>query len=392
MKLKQIPEDFRVEETTTVVPGDSGPFAFYLLKKKNWTTPDALNIIRRRWQTPYNRLSYGGLKDRHAETSQFLSIFHGPKRNLNHQGISLAYLGQLENPYSSGDIRSNHFTLTLRAMSEAAVKRSGEALYELKRVGVSNYFDDQRFGSVAPDGRFVAKEMVLGRFEQALKLALASPYEHDRAAMKREKALLREHWGDWHRCKTVLPKGHARSLVDYLVNHPDDYPGALARLKPELRGLYLSAWQSHLWNKMLAGWLREHVSAGNLFPMKLRMGPFPIPRSMPEAILADWKALELPLPSARLKPDPSAPWGAMLDEVMEEEGLKLEEMKLRGFRKPFFSKGNRAAAVIPAGLTSSSEADELNSGKEKLILRFELPRGSYATMIVKRLTQAREID
>ena len=389
MKLKQIPEDFRVEELTAVTPGESGSYALYLLEKKNWTTPDALIAIRRRWQVPYNRLSYGGLKDRHAHTTQYLSIFHGPTRNLTHQGISVTYVGQLEQPFSSADMTANRFTLTLRAMSEAAVKRSGEALYEIKRVGVPNYFDDQRFGSVSPDGRFVAKEMVLGRFDQALKLALAAPYEHDRAIIKKEKSMLRENWGDWHRCKTILPKGHARHLVDHLVDNPDDYQGALERLKPELRGLYLAAWQSHLWNKMLSMWLREHVPAGNLFSMKLRMGSYPIPRTMPQEALEKWKALHAPLPSARLKLDAGDPWAAIVEEVMGEEGIKLEDMKLRSFRKPFFSKGERAAAVIPQGLTSASEPDDLNEGKEKMTLRFDLPRGCYATMIVKRLTQMR---
>ena len=56
-------------------------------------------------------------------------------------------------------------------------------------VGVPNYFDDQRFGSVA-GGEFVAREMVRGRFEEALKLALAGEYEYDRAADKREKETL----------------------------------------------------------------------------------------------------------------------------------------------------------------------------------------------------------
>ena len=33
-----------------------------------------------------------------------------------------------------------------------------------------------------------------------------------------------------------------------------------------------------------------------------------------------------------------------------------------------------------------TEADELKPGKRKLILTFDLPRGAYATMVVKRIT------
>src|SRR6478609_4779887 len=93
MKLKQIPNDFRVEELTSAIPNE-GPYAFYRLEKINWTTPDALNLIRRRWNIPFNRLSYGGLKDRHARTIQYLTIFHGAQRNFTHPGVDLTYLGQ----------------------------------------------------------------------------------------------------------------------------------------------------------------------------------------------------------------------------------------------------------------------------------------------------------
>jgi len=58
MKLKQQPDDFRVEEITTVAPGAEGNFAFYRLEKRGWSTPDALAAIRRRWQLQPQRLSY----------------------------------------------------------------------------------------------------------------------------------------------------------------------------------------------------------------------------------------------------------------------------------------------------------------------------------------------
>ena len=41
MKLKQDPDDFQVEELTDVRPGPEGPFAFYRLDKRGWSTPDA---------------------------------------------------------------------------------------------------------------------------------------------------------------------------------------------------------------------------------------------------------------------------------------------------------------------------------------------------------------
>jgi tRNA pseudouridine13 synthase len=386
MKLKQSPEDFRVEEQTDVSPG-TGSFAFYRLDKKGWTTPDALQAIRRRWKIELSRLSYGGLKDRHAHTSQYLTILNGPRRDLQHQGVSVTYLGQVPRPYSSKEIRANRFTITLRGLGDGELAAAQTALAEVSRVGVPNYFDDQRFGSVGEGGTFVAREMIRGRYEEALKLALAAPYAHDRAEAKREKATLRECWGDWKTCKEQLPRGHARSLVDYLVSHPTDFRGAVARLRPELRGLYLSAYQSDLWNRMLAHWLTTRVAADQLATLRLRLGPAPAPRALPDDILREWDQLALPLPSARLHFDPMAPWAEVVEGVMREEGFPLSEMKIRGMHKPFFSKGERPAALRPINLDQRAEADEHHRGRQKLVLRFDLPRGAYATMIVKRITQ-----
>lgn len=378
MKLKQSPDDFVVEELTAVTPGPSGEFAFYRLDKTGWTTPDAVAAVRRRWDLDARRVGYGGLKDRHARTSQYLTVFRGPRRNLSHERIALTYLGQVLEPYSSRDIRANRFAVSLRALRSDELEPMHAAVREVNVAGLPNYFDDQRFGS-AGSGEFVALEMVRGNFEAALRLALAAPYEFDRAEQKQEKALLTQHWGDWPRLKAELPRGHARSLVDYLVTHPTDFKGAVARLRPDLQGLYLSAYQSHVWNRLLARWLVEKVPAEKLGMIELQLGSVPVPR-------AEWDAPELPLPSARLKPDPASPWLPMLTEVLAEDGLTLEKMRIPGLQKPFFSKGERPACVRPDGLSVEVADDDRHPGRTKVTLRFELPRGSYATMLVKRIT------
>jgi tRNA pseudouridine13 synthase len=386
MKVKQRPEDFVVEELTPVLAGDTGQFAFYRLDKTGWTTPDALAALRRRWQIDFRRLSYGGLKDRHATTSQFLTIFRGPKRNLSHERVTITYLGQRTEPYSAADISANRFTIVLRSLNDDAVARAVSAFSEVNQAGFPNYFDDQRFGSVGEPPEFVAKEMVFGRFERALWLALAAPYAFDRADAKTEKATLRNHWGDWPLCKAKLPRGHARSLVDYLVTHPTDYKGAVARLRPELQGLYLSAYQSYLWNRLLGEWLVQSVGWDNLGTIELKLGVVPVPIRIPEEKRAVWESLVLPLPSARIKPEPGAAWSPIVANVLQAEGLTLAELKIKGMQKPFFSKGDRTACIRPTNLSHQVGQDELNPGKRKLIVKFDLPRGCYATMLVKRIS------
>jgi tRNA pseudouridine13 synthase len=390
MKLKQQPEDFQVEEISRVVPGDQGPFTLYRLEKRGWSTPDALAAIRRRWNVEPRRLSYGGLKDRHAQTVQYLSIFHGPRRNLTQQGIHVRFLGRVLSPYESADVICNRFRLVLRDLSAAAVDKARDLLPRLAEEGVPNYFDDQRFGSVTgPGGEFIARLLVRGQWEEALRLALLGPYEFDRAEQRREKRILAECWGDWAACKERLPRGHARSLVDYLRVHSGDFKGAVARLRPELRGLYLSAYQSHLWSRMLARWLRERLRPQQLVIVALRLGEVPMHDGLDASQRRELADLWLPLPSARMRLDEADARGELVRAVLVEEQLEVRDLQIRGIREMFFSRGERAALCLPSGLEGTVEVDERHAGRTKLTLTFELPRGSYATLIVKRLTASK---
>src|SRR3990170_1835326 len=87
MIVKRQPEDFRVEELTDVRAGKGGPHAFYRLTKRGLDTLQAVEAIKRRWNLSGRQVSYGGLKDRYAVTSQYLTVFHGPRRGLKQQSI-----------------------------------------------------------------------------------------------------------------------------------------------------------------------------------------------------------------------------------------------------------------------------------------------------------------
>jgi tRNA pseudouridine13 synthase len=388
VKIKQQPEDFQVDEQTDVIPGSEGRFALYRLTKRGWTTHDALGVVRRRWNLDRQRVSFGGLKDRHALTSQYFTVLRGPSRKLAQQGIAVEYLGQVARPFTADDIRANAFRITLRALTEPQVQRATEALEQVRHDGLPNYFDDQRFGSVSTDGEFVARNIIFGQHEKALRLAFAAPYEHDRSAVKKEKAILREHWGDWARCKELLPRSHARSLVDYLLHHPGDFRGTLDRLSPDLRGLYLSAYQSHLWNQSLARWIMGRFPAENLVHVPLRFGPAPIPRGLAESSNHELGLRQIPLPSPRLvfPTEGTEDVLAAMQEVFAQHGITPEQLKLRGFRKMFFSRGERAAWYFPAELTYNSGGDPLHVSRWQIQLSFELPRGCYATLLIKRIT------
>jgi tRNA pseudouridine13 synthase len=94
--------------------------------------------------------------------------------------------------------------------------------------------------------------------------------------------------------------------------------------------------------------------------------------------------LVLPLPSARLHLDPG-PLQDLYERVLGEQGISLRELRVKYPRDSFFSKGDRQVMVKPTELRIDLADDELNAGRLRATLQFVLPRGSYATILVKRL-------
>ncbi len=382
MKLKRQPEDFQVEELTNF-PLGRGVFAFYRLHKQGLGTPEAIEAILRRWRIERWRVGYGGLKDRHADTIQYLTIQHGPAKGLQHTHFQLEYLGRADRAYTAGDIRANRFKITLRSLSKEHIEQAVKVLRSLPDAGVPNYFDDQRFGSLGESGEFIARPWILGDYERAVWLALADPTPSDQAEEREEKRLLREHWGDWHKLKQLLSRSHRRSIVTYLCDHPTNFRGAIARIRVDLRSIYVAAFQSALWNGMLADWL-EQVCPENLTLRTFRMGNLPFYRDLSSGAAQQLRATRLPLPSARLKLEPG-PVRALVEQSLAKRGLTLREIRIKYPRDSFFSKGWRDAVLIPEHLAHTTDNDELYRGRQKLELQFELPRGAYATMIVKAI-------
>jgi tRNA pseudouridine13 synthase len=391
MKLRRLPEDFQVEELTQISP-DGGPFAFYRLTKTSIGTPEAVNAIVDKWKVHRKRISYGGLKDRHAVTVQHLTIHNGPRKSLRQNSLELEYLGQVRAPFTPADQDGNRFQLVLRDMTADEIQQAEVAIAQVKNTGLPNYYDDQRFGSLGVSGEWIARAWCLGNWERALWLALADPHVNDPSSEKQQKALLRELWGQWPECQQRLDRSSRRSIVTYMsdkvkVGKDPDYRGALARISVDLRGLYLSAFQSALWNRLLTRFQEAVCDPGSLQKFDLLSGCCVFPMNPGSHQIETLLHTELPLPCARIE-RPEGLIGDLLDDVLKEEQIELREIRVKYPRDSFFSKGLRRAIIRPAGLLCHTSEDDLHPQRSKLTLAFELPRGSYATILVKRLTEA----
>jgi tRNA pseudouridine13 synthase len=80
------------------------------------------------------------------------------------------------------------------------------------------------------------------------------------------------------------------------------------------------------------------------------------------------------------------PTNDLVERVLCEMGLELRDLRVKYPRDSFFSRADRRAVVLPANLGHSAAQDELAEGRRKVTLSFDLPRGAYATIVVKRIT------
>jgi tRNA pseudouridine13 synthase len=386
MKLKRLPEDFHVEELCTVSPRPQGRFTLYRLTKRGLGTLEAVEAIARRWNVASRRISFGGLKDRHAVTVQYLTILGGPPRPVRQSNVELEPLGYLPHPYGPQNFRGNRFRVVVRDLDRKHADLAAARLESVSRDGLPNYFDDQRFGSVGHSSQFIAQAWLAGDYEQALRLALAEPNAFDRSGAKAQKAVLRQWWGQWPQAKAHLERSSTRSIVTYLVDHPTDYRGAFVRLKRELRSLYFSAFQSHLWNLVLSGWIERNIDAESRAMVDLKVARLAFPHDLRLSERTLLHATTLPLPSAR-SPLPEGTLGALMLEVLAPFGLSWQALRVKHQKDVFLSKGTRAAMIVPGNLSFTERGDTIHHGRLALELTFELGKGSYATILIKRITE-----
>lgn len=173
--------------------------------------------------------------------------------------------------------------------------------------------------------------------------------------------------------------------MTYLVDHPDGFRKAFGLIRPDLRGLYLSAFQSAVWNRMLAVVVRD--THADLQTSRIADAQVPLGcRSASSAVAVDRL---LPLVSARSK-NLSSQDRDLAEQALDHYGMKLSGMKLSYPRDRFFSRANRSCWLCPHRVTAESGDDELYDGYQQVCLEFELPSGSYATMLIRCLTQVVE--
>ncbi|GAV23580.1 pseudouridine synthase [Carboxydothermus pertinax] len=383
MKLKVKPEDFIVKEEITVPILKEGSFKLYLLEKRFWNTLDALQRLAAENGLKLSEIGYGGKKDRYGHTFQYITVQASKNLSTREKNLNLTHIGYLNTPLSPVLIAGNHFEITLRALSGEEGNNLLKRAEQVKKYGFPNYFDDQRFGSYDKEQGFFAKKLLLGHFNGALKIYLTSIYPEESREAKERKKFFAANWGNWEECLKEAKTRIEREIFGFLMSSPKNFPGALNLIPKEQLSLYFAAYQGYLYNNLLKEILISQGIGLRAYPGAVEDYLFYL--TLPRKAFNYLKSLMLPTAAQKVH-FPNEEVRREYLKVLERERLKSGDFNLRKIRKVYFKSFLRPAVVIPEGFyIGNLLKDELYHGKHKLELKFFLPRGSYATMLIKAL-------
>jgi len=392
MRLKQRVGDFHVRELLEEgVIQPKGKHAIYRITKKKLTTPEALRILADEAGVKTGDIAMCGLKDRQGVTTQFMSVQAKHRTvNLTEAGLRIEQAGFIDVPLDSSMSRGNAFEVTVRALRGRDIHILRKNIDAVRDHGLVNYFDDQRFGNLRHDQGWVARELMRGNYEEGLRRMLFWPSPFDSKRYEAFKGDLGRHWGDWERCAGIARGfGEHFSIFDHLHKNPGDFAGAFYHAPARIRLIHLYAYQSHVWNRAAALAVREAVPKEERVLLPSDEGALPsYAGEAPGALLA---RTTLRLPGAEL--EDCGDDRELFEKVLASEDMRPEDFRIEGV-SGFALKGEDRPLIITPGhlRVRPAEEDRLNHGMRMVRLRFELGRGSYATLVVKRLFETLETE
>lgn len=151
-RIRQRPEDFRVDECLGFGPSGDGPHVLVRVEKTRCNTADAAALLAAHAGVPVREVGYCGLKDRHAVCTQWLSVPHSPRVDwgaFEGPGVRILETGRHHRKLKRGAHQANRFDITvgLDGLDDAGLDRR---LEHIRSHGVPNYFGEQRFGRRYP--------------------------------------------------------------------------------------------------------------------------------------------------------------------------------------------------------------------------------------------------
>jgi tRNA pseudouridine13 synthase len=382
-----------------------------VMVKRNWDTFLASKNVASQLGLGQNSIQIAGIKDAKAVTAQWVTVENftiEEVAKVNVKDVTLRPVGYLRNPLSVFYLLGNCFTIKITGITQDQATVNEQLTQTIQEVtqlgGIPNFYGHQRFGTTRPITHIVGKAILKGNFEEAAMLFLAKPSPDEHPESRRVRNELQQS-RDFKAALEQFPKQlrYERSMLNYLNNHPGDFVGAFNVLPMKLQGLFVQAYQSYLFNRILS----ERVKAG--LPLnKVEVGDFVVSverTGLPmvnmsqtvttqnqakgnQALAAGKMRLALPIVGFKQKLSGGA-MGELEQRVLQEEDVNMDAFRVT-LNSRLGGKGSLRTALTPVKdfklLDISSGADGLS-----VSLAFMLLRGCYATVLLREIMKPQNL-
>ncbi|MEF8832984.1 MAG: tRNA pseudouridine(13) synthase TruD [Candidatus Thermoplasmatota archaeon] len=258
-KLKKYPEDFRVKEEIELFEESEGEYSIAKVWSRNWETNRLVNKLSGELNISRDNIDFCGTKDKRAITIQWMS-FKCPLEKLNNLNIKDVEIQDVFTSHRSlrmGAHKRNQFEILVRDLDiepKEALERANKIGKKIEeKGGFPNWFGVQRFGTLRPITHVVGKKILKGDFEGAVKQYVASPEKKEGKSCYEAREFLENNW-DLEEALEIYPQvlTFERGILRYLKDNPGDFVSALKTLPHNLLMMFVHAYQSYLFNKMVS--------------------------------------------------------------------------------------------------------------------------------------------
>lgn len=387
--LRQRPEDFLVDEQPLYQPRGEGEHIYLFVQKRGMTTQQAAGALARHFGVRPGAIGHAGLKDRHAVTRQVFSIHTPGKKpedfpDFQHERIAILWADLHANKLRTGHLRGNRFSIRIRNVPATAAVRAKRVLDRLAAHGAPNYAGEQRFGSRAANALLGLAD--LRNDAQAFLDALLGPLPHARNTGAHEAYARADYAGALELTPREC-KSERAALVALARGAPAET--AAGAVDPTQRRFWVSAFQSDVFNRVLAGRIGAGAFStlleGDLACKHANGALFPVDA----ATLAD---PETAARLARFEISPSGPlWGA---SMLRAQGL-VADTELAALEETGVTPHTLAeyAARVRQPITGARRPlrvpvidPEIEGGVDEhgsyVRCAFELPPGAFASVVM----------
>jgi tRNA pseudouridine13 synthase len=401
-KLRKAPEDFQVDEISILPPADpEGKFVIAKVWHRNWEANRLVRRLGSNLRIGRAKIGFAGTKDGRSVSTQLMS-FNAPieaVQSLAIPDVEILDAYRARRMISIGDLVGNRFKIGVAdidaGVDAKAICDSVKA--KLDSIGgFPNFFGIQRFGSVRPITHLIGKDLIRGDFEGAVMRYVANPMDEESSEANDARRALQE-TRDFERAFREFPMklSFERTMIGHIKDKPADYVGALRLLPYNLLMMFVHAYQSFLFNRILSERIRKGMSL-----REPEIGDLVLPLSktnVPDhdnSILVSVDNLEKATRNAKegkafvsglLYGTESVfadgRMGEIERKIVEAEEISKLDFQIVGLREAS-SKGSRREIL------SSYKDLAIIVGEGEATFHFTLTKGCYATTLMREFMKA----